>query len=220
MSGDSGFARPGVGAQGVRALAVACLALAGGCAEESRQPDRVAASAPAREAPKPGFAEQAAVAARYDAHVGALATKLRRGRFRGFSDLWIEHEPAYAVIIAFKTPPERPAVLALAHPDIRPLIEFRTAKRDRREIGRDMDRANAAFRGSPVEWVGRYDVKTGRFTYDFANEAGAAWARERLPGDLREDFTIRTGPIPQPLGNRPVGGRSVTASPGVSGSGS
>ncbi len=136
---------------------------------------------------------------RNDEHVSALARSLRLKPTAGFSDLWIEHEP-YAVKIAFKGRPDREAVLARAHPELRRDIVFVSAKRDRAGIERDIDRVNDAFRKLSGQWSGGYDVRTEKFEYKVMTPADRAAAESYLPPDLKGDVTISVGGVPQPLG--------------------
>ena len=149
-------------------------------------------------------AEEAAMRLRAEEHVSALARALRRDPVHGFSDLWIEHAPAYAVVLAFKHPPDREAILRRAHPDLRPHIVFRSSARSRAEIERDSDRVIAAMRGAPGQWAGGYDVRTGRFVYEATGPATIAYAERHLPADLRDDVTFRVGSVPVPQVRRPV----------------
>lgn len=132
-------------------------------------------------------------------HVSALARNLRLGRVAGFSEIWIEHEPRYAIVLAFKRPPDEAAILSRAHSSIRGDIVFRSAKRTRAEIERDGDRIVAAFRGAPGTWAGGYDVKTEKFEFDFATQAGLAFAERNVPPDLKDDVIVRIGSVPVPL---------------------
>ena len=134
-----------------------------------------------------------------EAHVSGLAQYLRRANPPGFSDLWIQHEPTYAIVLAFKRPPDKAALLARAHPAIRGDVVFRSAKRDRGEIERDGDRIIAALQRTPGAWSGGYDVKSETFGFNFASRAGLAYAESNIPADLRRDVVLRLGGVPVPL---------------------
>ena len=134
-----------------------------------------------------------------ETHVSSLNRYLRRGAPPGFSSLWIQHEPSYAVVVAFKGTPDRAALLARAHPAIRRDIVFRPAKRDRFEIERDGDRIVAALQRTPGAWSGGYDVNTQKFGFNFATKEGLAYAERIVPADLRDDVVLRLGGVPVPL---------------------
>jgi hypothetical protein len=133
-----------------------------------------------------------------EAHVSDLARSLRLRPIAGYADLWIRHEPSYAVVVDFKGAPPRAAVLERAHQAIRPDIVVRAAKRDRTQIVRDGDRLLARLRGTPGPWTGGYNVRTGRFHYHFVSPAALAHAERRIPTDLRPDVILRIGAVPQP----------------------
>ena len=134
-----------------------------------------------------------------DEHISALSSSLRLKPSKGFSSIWIEHEPRYEVVLAFKGEPDREAVFARAHPSLRPHIRFRSAKRDQAEIERDGDRIIAAFRKLPVAWAGGYDVRTEKFDFRVATPEGRAVAERNLPDDLKNDVTLQVGGVPVPL---------------------
>lgn len=190
----------------IRSAVIGCGTLAAAACAKPPPADPADAAEVARPAaidPVGGFAQMYGIS-RDDAQVrldnqervSALAEALRRDPLPGFSDLWIEHEPRYAVVVAFKGAAPKAEVLRRADPKLRPFLEFREAKRDKAAIDRDLDRLIAAFRDAPVQWAGGYDVKTGRFGFDFATEAGADWARARVPDDLKADVDVRMGPVP------------------------
>lgn len=187
----------------MRCAATALLMLLAACAPE--EPDRVTnrseepTTAPTPIAP--GSVEWDKRLQK-DELVSRLSRDVRLNPPPGFSAIWIEHEPAYTVFLAFKEPPDKQAILARADPALRPHIVFRTASRTQAEIERDLDRVIGAMRGIPGEWAGGYDVKTGKFVYNVTSPAGVAFAERRLPPDLRGDVTFRLGSVPQPLGSR------------------
>jgi hypothetical protein len=162
--------------------------------EPARPPAPEQSAAPAPAAP------EGAHPARNDERVSALSRRLRLDPSAGFSQIWIDHEPRYSVVLAFKGPVEREAILALADPALRPFIEFRPASRTQAEIERDGDRLIAALRGMPGEWAGGYEVETERFVFTVGTPAAQAWAREHVPADLRGGVDFRIGSVPQPLG--------------------
>lgn len=134
-----------------------------------------------------------------DERVSALAGALRRRPLPGFSDIWIEHEGGYRVVVAFKGRADEAAVLERAHPELRPFIRFKAAERSRTEIERDLDRIIAVMRKAPGQWSGGYDPRTERFSINVTAPAAADHARARLPADIAEDSDIRVGGVPAPL---------------------
>jgi hypothetical protein len=82
----------------------------------------------------------------------------------GFSDIYIEHEPTWHVVVAFTSPPPpREHIVQLAPPAIRDRIIVRTAKRTQAEINAALDALAPALRATGLNWSGGYDVKTQRF---------------------------------------------------------
>src|SRR5215210_980559 len=109
----------------------------------------------------------------------------------GFSELYIEHEPRWRVVVAFTRPPPRNEIVRLAHDVLRDRIEIRTAKRTSVQIASDMDRLATALRGAGFDWTGFYDPKRQRFEVTVARPEHAVRARAALPADLSVDSDIR-----------------------------
>jgi hypothetical protein len=128
--------------------------------------------------------------------VSALSQNLHEHPSPGFSAIWIEHEPKYAVVIALKPPADEAAVLARADPALRPHLVFRTADRTAAEIERDSDRLLAALRPLRAGWSGGYDVSRGRFVFTFGSAAVVAEAQRLIPSDLSDDVELEIGSVP------------------------
>lgn len=123
--------------------------------------------------------------------VGDLNSSLHEQPVRGFSNLWIQNEPAYAVVVAVKRPADERAILARADPALRPFIIFRDARLNLAEIQRAEPRVLAALQGAPGTWSCGYDPRIGKFRAEFEKEAAASYARKRLPADLRDHVELR-----------------------------
>ena len=132
-------------------------------------------------------------------HVAALSEALNASQPAGFSSLWIQHEPDYAIVVAFRggaSEAERAAVARQAHPSIRGDLEFRDVRRTAAEIAAAQDRIDLALRPIRGGWSGGFDVHIDRFVYTFGSEAQLAEARRLIPADLSGDVDLRVGPVP------------------------
>ena len=117
----------------------------------------------------------------------------------GYSDLYIEHEPTWHIVVAFTAPPPaRARIIALAPPSIRDRILIRTAKRTRAQINADLDALATALRATGVDWSGGYDVKTQRFEIKVASQAHVPRTRSAIPARLRTDTDVIVGALPVP----------------------
>mgnify|MGYP000167919524 CR=1 FL=1 len=117
----------------------------------------------------------------------------------GFSDIYIEHEPTWHVVVAFTDPPPpREAIAKLAPPAIRDRIIVRTAKRTRAEINAALDSLSSALRAAGLTWGGGYDVKTQRFEVMVTSQAHVERIRAAIPPDLRDDTDVLVRALPVP----------------------
>ncbi|KLE35828.1 hypothetical protein [Aurantiacibacter luteus] len=128
----------------------------------------------------------------------AFNTSLYENPPQGYSDLWIRHEPTFAIVLNVRPPYDRAAFLARAPEVLRGDLEFFEVTRTRTEIERDQDRIIASWRGFR-NWSGGYEVQTDRFRFTTASDAEHAAMRAALPADLREQVVLAVGPQPVPL---------------------
>jgi hypothetical protein len=118
----------------------------------------------------------------------------------GFSDLWIQHQPRYHVVVAFTRRPPLSEVQRLAPPDLRDRIEVRTAKRSRDEIAILRDAiASRLQTGGLAGWSSGYNPKTQCFEITVASNAAIARVRSLLTPEQLLDADLRIGPIPHQL---------------------
>jgi len=117
----------------------------------------------------------------------------------GFSDIYIEHEPTWHVVVAFTAPPPREAIVKLAPAAIRDRIIVRTAKRTQAEINAALDELASALRAAGLAWGGGYDVKTQRFEVMVTSQAHVERIRAAIPPNLRDDtdVVVRALPVPE-----------------------
>ena len=132
-------------------------------------------------------------------HVSALSQWLMERQPLGFSSIRIQHEPDYAIVIAWKGEPDRTAILAQADPSLRGDIRFERARRNAREIERDGDRIITALRPIRAQWSGGYDVLTQLFRFRFESSGALQEAQRRIPADLRDDVRLEIGSVPRLL---------------------
>lgn len=126
-----------------------------------------------------------------------LGQKVRQ--MPGYSDLYIEHEPTWHVVVAFTPPlPPRESIVALAPPAIRDRILVRPAKRTQAEINAALDSLASALRATGLQWGGGYDVKTPRFEIKVASQPHVERIRSAIPPTLRPDVDVTVGALPVP----------------------
>jgi hypothetical protein len=116
----------------------------------------------------------------------------------GFSDLYIEHEPRWHVVVAFTRPPPADEVIALAPRTIRDRIVLRTATRTAAQINADLEAIAEAFRAGGFDFTGGYDPKAQRFDMTVATESDRKRALASIPPRIRSDVGVKVGPLPVP----------------------
>ena len=131
--------------------------------------------------------------------VGELRSSLFGSPLPGYSDVWIRHEPTYAVVVNAKPPYDADDFLERAPAAIRGDIEFVEVRRDRIEIARDQDRIIAAFRPLGGAWSGGYEVQHDRFRFTVGAAGQLDAFRNAVPADLRDATIVEVGAQPVPL---------------------
>ncbi len=117
----------------------------------------------------------------------------------GFSDIYIEHEPTWHVVVAFTAPPPpRAQIVKLAPLAIRERIIVRTAKRTQAQINADLDALAASLRQTGIEFGGGHSPKTQRFEIKVGSQAHVERIRAAIPPRLRPDIDVVVGPLPVP----------------------
>lgn len=117
----------------------------------------------------------------------------------GFSDLYIEHEPTWHVVVAFTSPPPpREQIVKLAPPAIRDRILVRRAKRTQAEINADLEALAASLRRTGIEFGGGHSPKTQRFEIKVGSQAHVERIRAAIPLELRADTDVVVGALPVP----------------------
>lgn len=116
----------------------------------------------------------------------------------GFSDLYIEHQPRWHVVVNFTHPPRRERVLALAPPVLRDRIVIRAAKRTQAQIEAELEAITVAVNRLGIDYTGGYDPKTQRFYLTVASRQQVEPVRSVLPASVRDDTEITVGALPVP----------------------
>ena len=129
----------------------------------------------------------------------AFHRSLRNDPPAGFADLWLRHDPSFAVMVNAKPPFDPEHYLARADSSLRPLIRFAEVSRTRAEISRTEDRIIASWRDIREPWSGGYEVQRDVFRYTAASPDTLERMRAALPADLRNGVELGRESQPVPL---------------------
>jgi hypothetical protein len=127
----------------------------------------------------------------------ALSQKLEQSQDAAFTDLWIEHQPVFKIVIGFADAKERIALLQSIEPKLRRYVQIRQMPKNRGQIEQDLDTLIASINRSGVAFTGGYDLPNGRFVIVTENQADAQKIRELIPPTLRGDVQIIQGRVPR-----------------------
>lgn len=120
-------------------------------------------------------------------------------RLPGFSELYIEHEPTWHVVVSFAEPvPPRGQIAALAPPAIRDRILVRPAKRTAAQIAAANEAIVAALNRTGIEYTGGYSPKTERFTVTVGSPEHVQPMLAAVPSEYRGDTDVVVGLLPVP----------------------
>lgn len=127
----------------------------------------------------------------------ALSQRLEQEGDPAFTDLWIEHQPVYKIVIGFADAKERTALLQSIDPKLRRYVQIRQMPKSRRQIQADLDALTAAINKAGIPYTGGYDMPNGRFVIVTESPADAQRVRELIPPALRGDVQVIQGKVPR-----------------------
>ena len=112
---------------------------------------------------------------------------------RAYSDIWIEHEPVFKVVIGFTDRNERAAFVQGLDPKLRRHVQVRNVKRTRAEAEAAIDQLVAVLSGVGLNFDTSYKPQNGKFLITVADNGAAQNARDLVPTALRSDVEVRVG---------------------------
>jgi hypothetical protein len=140
---------------------------------------------------------EAADRIRLQQDVLALSQRLDRDGDPAYTDLWIEHQPVFKIVIGFADAKERTALLQSIDPKLRRFVQIRQMPKNRQQIQADLDAIIAAVNKAGIPYTGGYDTPNGRFVIVTESPADAQRVRELVPAALRGDVQVIQGKVPR-----------------------
>jgi hypothetical protein len=141
--------------------------------------------------------EEATNRIRLQQDILALSQRLERDGDPAFTDLWIEHQPVYKIVIGFADAKDRTALLQSIDPKLRRYVQIRQMPKSRSQIQSDLDALTAAINKADIPYTGGYDMPNGRFVIVTESPADAQRVRELIPPTLRGDVQVIQGKVPR-----------------------
>lgn len=141
-------------------------------------------------------AADAAERLRLEEDVSALAKRIGAEQPDDFGGVWIEHEPTYKIVVAFKRADDRTAIRETIDPALRRYVQIkntRTSTKEREAIG---DRIAAALAAARVPYVSYYEHRTDDMVIEVGSDTGVGAVRQALPQDLQSSVKIVRGNLP------------------------
>lgn len=129
-------------------------------------------------------------------HVGAMAEKLGNENPQSFGGVWIQHEPVYKIIVAFKDADTRSAIRETIEPSMRRFIQLQNVRNSVVERELIIDQIAATLSVSGVRFATIYDYENDKITVQVASESGVGRVRQLLPRELQSDIQIERASIP------------------------
>jgi hypothetical protein len=111
----------------------------------------------------------------------------------GYSDIWIEHEPVFKVVIGFTDRDERAAFVQGLDPKLRRHVQVRNVKYTRAQTEATVNQLVALLGGAKLDFDTSYKPQNGKFVVTVADNSAAQKARDLIPPALRGDVEVRVG---------------------------
>lgn len=132
------------------------------------------------------------------AELMSISARVRKENDPAFSEIWIEHAPVFKVVFAFADGRDRKSLLESLPPRLRKYAQLRTVPRSRSQIRAALLEIEKAFKAAGIEFGGGFDPITGKFDMVVEDTRAIRTVRDALPPTLRDDVSIRVGPLPRP----------------------
>lgn len=129
--------------------------------------------------------------------VSALAKQLGQEYPEDFGGVWIEHEPVYKIVVAFKDAEQRSAVRDTIDPKMRRFVQIRNVRHSVGELDRMIDRVIAALQPLGIEYASYYEHRNDSLVVEADLDAGVNAIRQALPQDLQSFVTVRRNAVPK-----------------------
>lgn len=128
--------------------------------------------------------------------VTALAQRLGAEYPDDFGGVWIEHEPTYRIVVAFKGAEERTAIRDTIDPRMRRFVQIKNTRTSTREREAISDRIIAALSAAGIHYASYYEHKTDDMVIEVGSDAVVGKVRQALPQDLQNSVKIVRGNVP------------------------
>lgn len=142
-------------------------------------------------------AAEAAERLSLEAGISQLAERLGRENPDDFGGVWIEHEPTYKIVVAFKSAELRNDIRETVQPELRRYVQIRNVRTSARERDALTDRIVAALAALGVDYVSYYEHRTDDMVIEAGSDASVGRIRQALPTDLQSFVKIVRGNVPQ-----------------------
>jgi streptogrisin D len=131
--------------------------------------------------------------------VSATAASLAQKYPDDFGGVWIEHDPVYRIVVAFKNAEQRSAVRETIPPAQRRYVQIRNVRNSVKEREAIADRIIAAVGSLGIPYVSYYEHRSDDVVIEVAADESIGRIRQALPSDLQSSVKIIRGAIPQPM---------------------
>lgn len=141
-------------------------------------------------------AAEAAQRLAFQESVSALALKLAEENPDAFGGVFIDHQPAYRIVILFKDAEDRDALRSSIAPEMRQFVQIQKAKFSEREWRGRVDALSKTLSAGGVRAVVGFDPRSEKFTVTVADDQARARAGGLVPAELKPDTLVKTGFLP------------------------
>lgn len=142
-------------------------------------------------------ASEAAERIELQEQVSTTAARLAGEYPEDFGGVWIEHEPVYRIVVAFKDADQRKSVRETIPAAQRRYVQIRNVRQSVAEREATADRIIAAIGQLGIPYVSYYEHRTDDTVIEVGSDASVGRVRQALPNDLQSSVKIIRGSIPR-----------------------
>jgi hypothetical protein len=112
-----------------------------------------------------------------------------------FAGVWVEHEPAFKVLVAFAGNDDRAAFASKVSPKLRRHLQLRKMRKSLAGSEEELATLFAALRAGGVDFTAAFEPTSQKYVVTVENDAGSGRLQGLVPSALRDLVQIRKGPV-------------------------
>jgi hypothetical protein len=127
--------------------------------------------------------------------IEALIAAARAEDPNAFAGVWVEHEPAFKVVVAFAGNDERQGFASKVSPKLQRYLQLRKVRKSLAASEEELATLASALRAGGVDFTAAFEPTSQKYVVTVENDAGGSRLQGLVPPALRDLVQVRKGPV-------------------------